>query len=365
MAAAAERTGADQKAGRGASARASARSSGHGHRRHGHGAHGHGGHGAHGHGHHGHGHGHAHAHDHDHSTTPRRALGTALAITLAFMVVEVGVGVYANSLALIADAGHMLADAGALALALVASRFAERPRTQRTTYGLRRAEVLAAFVNGMALAGVAVLIVKEAVERWLEPVVVVGTPMLLTAAAGLVVNLGVALLLLRSQKSSINVRAAFAHVLSDALGSCAAILAGLAVVFFGWYRADPVLSIAIALLVAYSGYRVLRETSGILLESAPPHLDVGAIERTILDCKGVAEVHDLHVWRISDRFDTLTAHVVLERGSHGTDVCRAVAERLERDYGLDHVTIQPEAPPPDELVRVRRSRDGAPLSRAG
>src|SRR5690606_37431800 len=172
-------------------------------------------------------------------------------------------------------------------------------------------------------------------------------------------------LLLRSQKSSINVRAAFAHVLSDALGSCAAILAGLAVVFFGWYRADPVLSVAIALLVAYSGYRVLRETAGILLEGVPPHLDVGAIERTILECPGVAQVHDLHVWRISDRLDTLTAHVALERGSHGTDVCRVVAERLERDYGLDHVTIQPEPPPPDDLVRVRRSRDGAPLSRAG
>jgi cobalt-zinc-cadmium efflux system protein len=189
--------------------------------------------------------------------------------------------------------------------------------------------------------------------------------LLVTAASGLGINLLVAVILFRDQRHSLNVRAAFAHVLSDALGSVAAILAGIAVLFFGMQRADPVLSMAIAALVAYSGYRVLRETSGILLEAAPPHLDVAAVERTIRACPGVAEVHDLHVWRISDRFDTLTAHVVLERGSHGTDVCRAVADRLKAAHGLDHVTIQPESPRPDDVVPVRRSRDGAPLESAG
>jgi cobalt-zinc-cadmium efflux system protein len=289
----------------------------------------------------------------------------ALVLTASFMLVEVVAGIYANSLALIADAGHMLADAGALALALIAAQIAARPRTERSTFGLRRAEVLAAFVNGMALTGVSVLIVKEAVERWLEPVDVDGKLLLLTATSGLFLNLLVALLLFRGQRESLNVRAAFAHVLSDALGSVAAIAAGLAVLYLGTSRADPVLSILIAALVAYSGYRVLREAASILLESAPPHLDVVAVERTILDCPGVAEVHDLHVWRISDRFDALTAHVVLERGSHGTDVCRAVAERLKSAHGLDHVTIQPESPRPDDVVRVRRSRDGAPLERTG
>ncbi|HWA74275.1 MAG TPA: cation diffusion facilitator family transporter [Polyangiaceae bacterium] len=281
------------------------------------------------------------------------------------MLVEAAVGFVTGSLALLADAGHMLADAGALALALAAQNFAGRPRTERSTFGFRRAEVLAAFVNGMALAGVSVLILKEAVERWLEPRAINGSSVLLTAAAGLVVNLLVAGLLLRGQKDNINVRAAFAHVLSDALGSIAAMGAGLAVMVWGFYRADPLLSGAIAVLVALSGFRILKETASILLEAAPDHLDVVAIESTIRDCPGVAEVHDLHVWRISERFDTLTAHVVLEGGQHGTDVCRAVAERLRSRYGLDHVTIQPEPPRPQDVVTVRRSRDGAPLRHVG
>ncbi len=280
------------------------------------------------------------------------------------MLVEVGVGFWSGSLALLADAGHMLADAAALGLALFAQIIAGRPRTERSTYGYRRAEVLAAFVNGMGLATVSVLVFKEALERYLEPVAIRGGPMLVTASAGLLVNLLVAAILLRSHRDNMNVRAAFAHVLSDTLGSVAAIAAGVGVVYGNWQRADPVLSLFIAVLVAWSGWRVLRETTGTLLEAAPPHLDVVAIERTIRDCPGVAGVHDLHVWRISEHFDTLTAHVTLARGQHGTDVCRGVAERLREVYGLGHVTIQPEAPPPDELVSVRASRDGRPISGA-
>jgi cobalt-zinc-cadmium efflux system protein len=280
------------------------------------------------------------------------------------MVVEAVVGYWSGSLALLADAGHMLADAGALGLALFAQVVASKPRTERQTFGYRRAEVLAAFVNGMALAGVAVLVFKEALERYLAPVPIRGGAMLTTAVIGLGINGLVALTLARSQKENMNVRAAFAHVLSDALGSVAAILAGLAVVYLDWQRADPILSFLIALLVAYGGWRVLKETTATLLEAAPPHLDVGAIEKTILNCEGVAEVHDLHVWRISEHFDALTAHVTLERGSHGTDVCRTVADRLREHHGLLHVTIQPEPPPPNELVSVRASRDGQPINRA-
>ncbi len=276
------------------------------------------------------------------------------------MVVEVAIGLWSGSLALLADAGHMLADAGSLVLAIVAQHFAGKPRTDRTTYGFRRAEVLAAFVNGIALAFVALLIVKEAVERWMAPIDIQGRPMLATAVGGLAVNLLVAWMLTRGQ-SNLNIRAAMAHVLTDALGSVGAILASLAVLLWGLTRADPVLSALIALLVAFSGWRVLRETTGILLEGAPPHLDVAEIERAIQACDGVAAVHDLHVWRISERFDMLTAHVTLQRGRHGTDVCREVAECLRQNYGLSHVTIQPEPPPPDELVKVRSSRDGGPI----
>ncbi len=292
--------------------------------------------------------------------SPKRALVLALVITASFMVVELGVGFWSGSLALLADAGHMLADAGALVLALVAQHFADQPRTDKSTFGLRRAEVLAAFVNGITLAFVSLLIVKEAIERWMSPVEIHGQPMLVTAVAGLLVNLLVAFLLMRGQ-SNLNVRAALAHVLTDALGSVGAILAALAVLLWNMTRADPVLSALIAVLVAFSGWRVLRETTAILLEGAPPHLDVTAIQSMIAKCPGVASVHDLHVWRISERFDALTAHVTLARGHHGTDVCRGVAECLKSQYGLEHVTIQPEPPPPDDLVLVRTSKDGAPI----
>ncbi len=277
------------------------------------------------------------------------------------MVVEAVVGFISNSLALLADAGHMLADAGALLLALIAQIIAARPRTEHSTFGYRRAEVLAAFVNGIALALIAVLVLKEAVVRWLDPVAIRGTLMLETAVAGLLINVLVAWTLMKGRKDNINLRAAFAHVLFDALGSAAAIAAGVSVLFFGWMRADPLLSTGISLLVAISGFRILKETTDVLLEAAPNHLAVKTIQQTILQCPGVQEVHDLHVWRISEGFDTLTAHVVLERNHHGTDVCRRVAERLRESHGLTHVTIQPEAPRPDELVRVRRAADGEPL----
>jgi cobalt-zinc-cadmium efflux system protein len=318
------------------------------------------------HGHSGHEHGESgadHGHSHAHGAAPRRVLALALALTSSFMFVEAAVGLWSGSLALLADAGHMLADAGALALALVAQQWGSRARTERVTFGFRRAEVLAAFVNGIAISVTALWIVKEAVERWMVPVRIQGGAMLATAVAGLLVNAVVASLLMRAQKESLNVRAAFAHVMMDALGSVGAIVAGLAVVLFGIQRADPLLSVMIALLVAYSGWRVLKETTGILLEGAPPNLDVGAIERAIRACPGVAGLHDLHVWRISDSFDALTVHVTLERGAHGTDVCRTVSQHLHDEFGLDHVTVQPEAPLPDELVSVRSSRDGAPIRR--
>jgi cobalt-zinc-cadmium efflux system protein len=322
--------------------------------------------GRHSHSHHDHaGHDHDdHAHDHSHGTAPARALTLALALTASFMLVEVAGGIYSKSLALLADAGHMLADAGALALALFAQHWAKRARTERSTFGFRRAEVLAAFVNGIALAVTALWVVKEAVERWLNPQPILAPIMLAIAAGGLGVNLVVAWILTRSD-DSLNVRAALAHVATDALGSVAALIAGACVLWFDMQRADPVLSVLIAILVAVSGWRVLRETTRILLESAPSHLDVVAIEAAIRQTPGVAGLHDLHVWCISDRFDALTVHVTLERGAHGVDVCRAIGERLKSEFGLEHVTIQPEAPLPDQIVSVRSSRDGGPIRRVG
>jgi len=270
------------------------------------------------------------------------------------MLIEAAAGLISGSLALLADAGHMLADAGALLLALIAQVVASRPRSVRSTYGYRRAEVLAAFVNGIALALIALMVMKEAVARWMEPRLVEGSLMLKTAVAGLVINLLVAAILMRGRRDNINLRAAFAHVLFDALGSAGAIAAAVLVYFFGWMQADPLLSIGISVLVMISGIRILKETTDVLLESAPRQLPVAAIERTIAECPGVAEVHDLHVWRISEGFDTLTAHVVLRPNHHGTEVARGVVERLRHEHGLSHVTIQPEAPPPDDVVPISR-----------
>ncbi len=281
------------------------------------------------------------------------------------MVVEAVSGLRTHGLSLLADAAHMLADAGSLGLALAAAEWAKRPRTTTSTFGHRRAEVLAAFVNGIALAVTAIGISIEAVERWQAPRDILAFEMLLVAGLGLCVNIGVAFILSRAQQG-MNVRAALAHVLVDALGSVGAMSAAGLVLAFGWRRADSVVSVGISLLVAYSGWRVLRETTGILLEAAPGHIDVAAVEREILRCGGVAGVHDLHVWRISDRFDALTVHVTLAEGTHGVEVCRDVARRLEETFGLEHVTVQPEAPPPIEIVCLRSSRDGRRLApRAG
>jgi len=271
------------------------------------------------------------------------------------MVLEALMGWYTGSLALLADAGHMLSDTGALLLALVAQSFAARAHTARATFGYRRAEVLAAFLNGIALALISVWIAVQAVGRWWEPRVLRPEGLLETAGAGLVINILVAWVLSRSREDSVNVRAALAHVIADLLGSLGAVIAGVAVVFWGEYRADTALSLLITLLVAHSGWRILSETSAVLLESAPAELDTTALAQTIRDSEGVASFHDLHAWRISDGFDAVTVHVVLAPDYHGVEVSRRVCKRVESAHGISHVTVQAEAPPP-ALVQLGRQR---------
>jgi cobalt-zinc-cadmium efflux system protein len=311
-------------------------------------------HGHHGHHHHDHHHGHAHGG----GLAPRSALRISLVLTAGFMLIEAGMGWYTGSLALLADAGHMLTDAGALALALIAQSFAARAHTARATFGYRRAEVLAAFLNGIALALISVWIAVEAVGRWWQPQELRGHGLLETAVAGLVLNMVVAWVLSRSQGESVNVRAALAHVIADLLGSLGAVGAGIAVVFWQAYRADTVLSLLITVLVAVSGWRILRETSAVLLESAPSELDTTALAQTIRETAGVASLHDLHAWRISDGFDAVTVHVVLSPDCHGVEVSQRVGQRVEAIHGIRHVTVQPEAPPP-ALVQLGRQRQRA------
>ncbi|WP_438016189.1 cation diffusion facilitator family transporter [Sorangium sp. So ce315] len=302
-----------------------------------------------------------HDHDHNHRRAPLRRLIAAFALTASFLLVEAAVGWWSKSLALLADAGHMLADAAALGLAIIAQRIAAQARTRARTYGFRRAEVLAAFANGIALGLAAIWIFIEAARRWREPQEVHAEALTITAAVGLIVNVASALLLSTGEHGhNINTRAALAHVLSDALGSVGAMAAGVLILVFGWTRADSVISTVIGALVLWGGWRLVRDTSRVLMEGSPIEIDLADVEGTIRSVPGVVDLHDLHVWSISDGFNVLTVHVVLARGHHGTDVAAAVARRLREQHALDHCTIQPEPLQEDRLVTLRRPGARAP-----
>ncbi len=277
------------------------------------------------------------------------------------MFAEAAAGWVSGSLALVADAGHMLSDSASLALALVAQHIAQRPRSSTRTFGSRRAEVLAAFVNGIALAVTALLIVHEAVGRLVEPHVIGGPLMLATAVVGLLVNILAAFVLRPGGTDNPNTRAAFLHVISDALGSVGAIGAAVLVMAAGWNRADPIIGMLIAVLILWGAWRLVKETTAVLMEGAPEHVDVVALEETIRAVPGVRDVHDLHAWTISDGFHAVTAHLVLRGNRHGTEVVADVATAIREHHGIDHVTLQPEAPPPG-LVQIRVVREnGTPL----
>ncbi len=305
-----------------------------------------------------------HARDHDHHAelrgTPARRLALALALTASFMVVEVVGGVLTHSLALLSDAVHMLTDAGALVLALVAQRIATRQRTARRTYGFRRAETLAAFVNGAALAVSSAWILVEAVGRWLHPRAIAGPWMMAVALVGLFVNLASAWALSRgSDGHNANTRAALAHVLADAGGSVAAIAAGAAVTFLGWNRADPAISVAMSGLILWGAWRLVSETVDVLMEGAPGDVDLARLDAVVRGASGVADLHDLHAWTVADGFHVVTVHVVLAEGAHGTEVAREVSQRIERELGISHVTVQPEAPAAPLIAARSLVRRGA------
>ena len=261
-----------------------------------------------------------------------------------------------GSLSLLADAGHMLTDSATLALSLAMARIALRPRTASKTYGYKRAEVIGALVNSASMLGMSTLIIFEAVQRLLSPRAIVGESMLATAVGGLCVNLLSAFILSRSGDRGINMRAALLHVIGDALGSLAAIGAGVGVVMFGFVAGDAVASLAIAVAMSVGALHLVREAADILMESSPSHIEQDALLRTILDTPGVSEVHDLHVWCLTPSEPVLTAHVVLTGAAHGTDVARRVGERLRNEHGIGHVTIQPEAAE-QRLVRLRLPSD--------
>jgi cobalt-zinc-cadmium efflux system protein len=282
-----------------------------------------------------------HDHEHDHRLAgDRRALGGALALIGAYFVVEVVVGYVGHSLALLADAGHMLGDVGSLGLALFAAWLGSRPATPERSFGYRRAEILAALANGVALVAISIWIVVEAIERLRNPVEPLGGWVLAVGVVGLGVNLGAARILHRRGSESLNVQGALRHVLADALGSVGVIVAGAIVLLTGWSYADPLVALGIAALVLASSWTILRDSVGILLESTPRGLDAEEIGRAMVEVDGVREVHDLHVWTITSGFASLSAHVLVSADADCHAKRRELERLLEERFDLTHTTLQ-------------------------
>jgi len=294
---------------------------------------------------------HAHAHAGSASAATARALTFVLLITAGFAGVEAIAGWLAGSLALLSDAGHMVTDAMSLGIALFAQRLSMRPPSPRASYGYARAEVLAAFVNALALVALVGFIVVEAVRRLLEPAPVAGGAVLGVAGVGLVVNLVAAYILSRASQS-LNTRGALLHVLSDMLGSIAAMLAGAVVLFTGWTPIDPILSMVVAVLILRSTWRLFSQSTGVLMEGVPSHLDYEQIGYRLSRVAGVHGVHDLHIWHMGSDDVALSAHLMLADGSRWPTLLAEAQLLLLRDFGIRHVTLQPSwpAPPVDGKV---------------
>ena len=288
--------------------------------------------------------GHAHAHA-TAGARSRHRLAVTLALTGIVLVVELLAGLWTGSLALLADAAHMLTDAGALALALFAIWIASRPPTPAKTFGYYRAEILAAMVNGLVLLALAGGILTEAWQRLREPGSVLAGPMAVAAALGLAVNLVSAALLQRGAAESLNVRAAYLEVVSDALSSLAALVAAAIVLTTGWTGADPVASVLIALLIVPRTWALLRQAVNVLLEGVPPHLELGQIETAMCAVRGVRRVHDLHVWTLTSGREAMSAHVVVDDVRESERLLEALHAVLHARFGIDHTTIQLETEP--------------------
>jgi cobalt-zinc-cadmium efflux system protein len=281
-------------------------------------------------------------------------LAIALAINLAFMAIEIGVGVVADSLALLSDAAHMLTDAGAIALALVAARLARRRAGGMMTFGLKRGEILSAQVNGMTMLILALFIVYEGIRRLFEPPEVDASLVLWVALAGLLANLGAAWALARANRQSLNVEGAFQHNLIDAFGSIGAAVAALVILLTGFERADPIASLLVAALMLRSAYGLLRASGRIFLEAAPEGMDPDRIGRALLAEPGVIEVHDLHLWEITSGFPALSAHVVVEPDADCHQIRFHLAESLKSSFQIDHSTLQVEHKP-ERLLKLNNA----------
>ena len=297
-------------------------------------------------------HGHEHHHHAVSPTADRRRLAAALALILAFMVAEVVAGLLAGSLALLSDAAHMLTDAGSLALALVAARLAARPPTGRFTFGLGRAEILSAQINGAVLLVLAGVIAIEAVQRFSSPPDVNGGVVLVVGLLGAVVNVAAAWQLARAERRSLNVEGARAHVLTDLYASLGAALAGAVILLTGFTEADPIAALVVSALMLRSGWALVRDSVSVLLEGSPEGVRTEDVGRALAGAPGIVEVHDLHVWEVTSGFPAIAAHVLVRPG----DDCHARRRELEHllaeRFGIEHTTLQVDHESESELLDI-------------
>jgi cobalt-zinc-cadmium efflux system protein len=285
-----------------------------------------------------------HTHSHGRAARSRRRLSIVLVLTALYMVAEAVGGWMTGSLALLADAGHMLTDVAALALALIAVWFSSRPATSSKTFGYYRLEILAALINGVALILISLLIFYEAYQRLAKPPAVRSELMMLIATGGLVINLACAWLLHGDHKDDLNVRGVWLHIIGDALGSVGAIGAGALMSLYGWYTADPLFSCLIGLLIIWSSWHLIRESTNVLLEGTPAHINLAAVEDAILQTQGVEDVHDLHIWTITSGREALSAHVIHIETFSQAEILKELRAKLADRFGVDHLTIQLETP---------------------
>ncbi|MEX2414970.1 MAG: cation diffusion facilitator family transporter [Paenibacillaceae bacterium] len=291
-----------------------------------------------------HSHDHSHGHSHHHMPNNKKGLMIALIITAGIMLLEFFGGLFTNSLALLADSGHMLSDVGALALSLMAIWFAVRPPSPNKSYGFYRFEILAALMNGLTLFLVCGFIIWEAYDRFLDPPMVASGSMMVIACIGLLANILSAWSLMRQGdvKHNINVRSAYLHIIGDALGSVGAIIAGLLMLIFSWYIADPIISVIVALLILKSAWNVMKTAVHILMEGTPITVDYIDVERTLLGIVGVKNVHDLHIWTITSGLDSLSCHLLIEDSSDSQAILQSAIHIIEDTYKIKHTTIQVE-----------------------
>lgn len=280
-----------------------------------------------------------------------KRLAWALAMTATYMIAEVIGGLVTGSLALLADAAHMLTDVGGLALALLAIRFAAREATPQRTFGYLRMEVLSALANAVVLLLLTVYILYEAYQRFLSPPEVLSGPMLIVAAIGLAVNLVSMRLLSSGSSESLNVKGAYFEVLSDMLGSIGVIVAALLMMWKGWALADPIIGAGIGLFIVPRTWSLLSQVTHILMEGTPPNVDTGAIEKKLLAIPGTVAVHDLHVWTVTSGFDAMSCHLVVADMSAGREALREARNLVKVEYGIEHTTIQIE----DEATRAEET----------